>query len=893
MRLPFAATAGFLLAFCHPAAALTVNADFSRDVVNGTNPGSNPEPVIYAGPGPAPDTGTLWNGLEIPLALAGDSGANTIVHPLLFENLSASDGTPTGIDISLASGFSAAFNSVAALSSSVASLQNDRVFPIAGNLATLHIRGLDPAKQYSLFLIGASNFPTAFKVNSVTKVAASTTYDGAWTEGGEHVTFAGITPTAGGEIAVTIQDGTAPIDSFGVLAGLQIAEIPVNFRYADGVASSGGQFSATYPPTNLMNNGFTSPAATINTSVTYAASGNNYATISGTTAPFNLTFEFASPANLDGMHVWNYIYRASTGAGNTSGTSGVNSYSLTFYDGPAATGSVIGSVFSGTLAQALFNALNPAQSVYFTSPYQGVRSVVMRVLSNHGSTAFTGLNELAFNGFSGVSAPAIQSFTSAAPFVQRPATAALNWTVSGAVTSLTISPDIGDVLSLTTGGSGSIPVSPLGEQTYTLTLNGSTQKTVSVVGLPTREKLHLYLLIGQSNMQGAGSPFSASLDAPDSRVVKFGSRAGMEPIFVKGGHNLTALDTNNSGVGMGIEFGKSMLAAQSDPEVVIGIINHALGSSAIQWWAPGVIDNDQINPITGLNYYLYDEAVQRVTAASNYGVLKGVLWHQGEYNCGSNTTPDSDPAGYAARLQTLVSNLRNSFGKPGLPFVCAKFVPASWVDANGNTVVYTGLPFRATVEAALADLPNQRSNAFCVDNNGLRGRADQLIHFDSYSQRLLGQRYAAAITSMQADPLRFYLAGFYTPAELLDPRITDPHADNDGDGYSNYLEYAFLTNPAQRQALIPFGQTRVTIAGQGEFPAITFRQRFDADAPQYLVQVSNDLNSWRHNQDGQPAVTATVGEPVDNGDGSFTTTVRDLSPHSAGPRFFRIRVTGL
>lgn len=883
-----------LLALCHPAFGLTVNADFSRDIVSGTNPGPNPASVLYVGPGPAPDPGTIWNELEVPLSATGDGGANTISHPIQFNDLSASDGTTTGIDIQLTSGFSASFNSGTPLSSTVASLQNDRIFPNLGNLATLKIQGLDPAKKYSIFLIGSAGFPTAFTVNSITRVAAGTTYDGAWTEAGEYVSFTGISPTAGGEVSIGIQDGATPIDSFGVLAGLQIAEIPVNFLYADSVTTTGGQFNnlAGYSPDNLTNGSFTGPTNTISTVGDYSALNNNYATLSGTTANFNLTFEFAANTEIKAMHVWNYVYRSGATGGSSSFNSGVNSYTLTFHDGPGATGSAIGSVFSGNLLKAQFNALNPAQTVYFPTPYQNVRSVVMRVLSNHTGTSFTGMNEVAFDGVGGAVGPTIESFTASAPFVQRPATPTLNWTVSGAITSLSISPGIGDVLANTTGGVGSIPVSPIGEQTYTLTLNGAIQRTVSVVGLPPKEKLHLYLLIGQSNMQGAGSPYSAELDAPVARVVKFGSRNSMENLFVKGGHSLTALETTNSGIGMGLEFGKTILAAQNDPEVVICLINHALGSSAIQWWAPGVIDNDQINPVTGQNYYLYDEAIQRVNAASNHGVLKGVLWHQGEYNCGTNTTPDSDPDGYAARLQTLVDNLRNSFSNPSLPFVCGKFVPATWTYADGSPGAFTGLPFRATVEAALADIPNQRTNTFCVDNDGLRGRSDQLIHFDSYSQRLLGQRYAGAINGFYADPVKLYLGGFLTPAQLADPQLTAPNGDIDGDGLENLVEFAFLTDPTAPQSGSPVTLSTVTIPGEGSFPAISYLQRNDTEAPDYIVESSTDLSTWESNSEGQAPVTATVGPAVNHGNGTSTVTVRHvihISPE-APERFLRIRV---
>jgi hypothetical protein len=879
------------LAALLPVRAVTVNADFSRDIVNGTNPGPNPAPSLYAGTGPAPDGGTLWNDLQIPLAATGDQGANTIVHPLQFDDLVSSDGTPTSIAIQLESGFSAAFNGTAALGGSVQSLQNDRVFPSQGNPATLKVLGLDPTKQYSLFLIGSGGFSTAFTIDSVTKIAAGSTYDGTWTEGEEHVSFTGLSPSPAGEISIGIRDGSDPIDSFGVLAGLQIAEIPVNFLYPSSASTTGGQFNASYPPSNMMNGGFSGPTGTISTVTDYLAANQNYATASGTTANFDLTFDFAAPARITAMHVWNYIFR-NGGGGTTSFNNGVNSYTLTFYDGPGATGSVVGPVHAGNLARARFNALNSAQTVYFPAPYTEVRSVVMRVLSNFSVTSFTGINELAFDGTTGSSAPAIASFTASAPFVQRPATPTLNWSVTGDITSLVITPGIGDVTALTSDGGGSIPVSPLGEQTYTLTLNGSTQQSVSVVGLPPKEKLHLYLFIGQSNMQGAGAPYSASLDAPDPRVIKFGSRNGMEPVWVKGSHNLTSLGTTNNGIGMGIEFGKSILAAQSDPEIVVGIINHAIGSSAIQWWAPGVINNKQVNPVTGQNYRLYDEAVQRVADASENGVLKGVLWHQGEYNCGNNTDPASDPDGYAARLQALVTNLRASFANPSLPFVCGKFVPATWVYADGSPGAFTGLPFRATVEAALADLPNQRANTFCVDNNGLRGRSDQLIHFDSYSQRLLGQRYAAAIHDFYSDPHLLYLGGFFTPAQLALPQFTDPNGDIDGDGLPSLLEFAFGTDPSKPESGSPVVLSSIDIPGEGEFPALTFRRRIDTDAPTYLVEVSDNLTAWISNTEGEAAVTEMVGAAEVHGDGFETVTIRHVLPvGGTAKRFLRVKVT--
>lgn len=612
----------------------------------------------------------------------------------------------------------------------------------------------------------------------------------------------------------------------------------------------------------------------IDTSKDYIAAGQNYATAAGTTSGFSLIFDFVNEVELDGMHVWNYQYRNGDN-GSTSANAGLKDCTLSFFQGAGGSGNQINDSIEVSLDATTWGTANSAQTVAFPRTYAGVRSVVMQVNSNHGYNSFSGLNELAFN--SATDGPSINDFAADMPFAQLPLRPTLSWSVSGHVTSLEISPDIGDVLHLTQEGTGSIEVSPIGKQTYTLTLNGTITSSIPVIGLPTKEKLHIYLLIGQSNMQGSGQPYDAILDAPDPRVLKFGSSNRMESVWVEGGHPLTALTTSTSGpIGMGVEFGKTLLAAQSDPELVIGLINHAKGSSAIQWRAPGIINNKQVNPATGLNYYLYDEAVQRVMEATQYGTLKGVLWHQGEYNSNNNTNPDSDPEGYAARLQALVSNSRESFSNPALPFVCGKFVPASWVDEGGSTIFFTGLPHRAIVEAALVDLPNQRSNTFCVDNIGLRGRPDEKIHFDSYSQRLLGQRYGAAMLELQSDPFRLWLGGFFSPVELSDAGLIFKTADPDKDGLSNYLEFAFLTDPTQVEAERPFSFGMTEIIDEGIFPTIVYRQRFDEEAPIYEVQVSNDLLIWRSNLD-EP-VTAESAPSVDNNDGTLNVSVRSLTP---------------
>ncbi|MCX6922762.1 MAG: hypothetical protein NT154_06045, partial [Verrucomicrobia bacterium] len=401
---------------------------------------------------------------------------------------------------------------------------------------------------------------------------------------------------------------------------------------------------------------------------------------------------------LTGMHVWNYVYRSGAN-GATSTNNGVNAYTLTLYTATNGTGSVIGT-FAGNLTRAAWNALNPAQTVNFGVTNIGVRSVVLRVNSSYGGINFSGLNEVAFES-AGAGTP-IVSFSASTNLVTFGAVAALTWQV-GAVTNLVIDNGVGSVLLQTTNGVGS---------------------------------MHIYLLMGQSNMEGYGTPYDSVLDAPQPHVLQFGSRDGMESLWLQAHHPLTSLTAGTATIGMGLEFAKTMLASNADPDVVICLINHALGSTAIQWWASGVVTTK------GATHYLYDEAVQRAQAATAFGVIKGVLWHQGEYNSNTgNSNPLPEPDLYAPRVQALVDNLRRDLGAPGLPFVCGKFVP-QWTNASGQVFVSPNLQAGGIVEAALDDLPNQRFNTACAANTGLIGREDQTVHYDAVSQRELGRRYA-------------------------------------------------------------------------------------------------------------------------------------------------------
>ncbi len=236
--------------------------------------------------------------------------------------------------------------------------------------------------------------------------------------------------------------------------------------------------------------------------------------------------------------------------------------------------------------------------------------------------------------------------------------------------------------------------------------------------LPAKDKFHLFLLVGQSNMAGRGV-----VEAQDSVVnprVLMLSKDGkwvpaMDPMH---------FDKPSAGVGLGKTFGK--IIAEANPGVTIGLIPCAVGGSPIDTWKPGVF-----YPAT--KSHPWDDMVKRVELALPAGTLKGILWHQGE----SDAQPRLAET-YATKLHDLVTRLRDLVKSPNMPFIA------------GQMGMFEGVPWSpemVLVDQAHRDLPKQVPHTAFVTAEGLHHKGDK-VHFDSAAYRELGKRYAAAYLQM-------------------------------------------------------------------------------------------------------------------------------------------------
>jgi hypothetical protein len=237
--------------------------------------------------------------------------------------------------------------------------------------------------------------------------------------------------------------------------------------------------------------------------------------------------------------------------------------------------------------------------------------------------------------------------------------------------------------------------------------------------LPPKERFHLFLLVGQSNMAGRGVVTAAD-KVPNPRVL----------MLNQAGQWVPAIDPMHFdkptvvGVGLGRTFG--IAVAEATPGVTIGLIPCAVGGSPIDVWRPGAFyEPTKSHP--------WDDAMRRAKSALRDGTLRGILWHQGESDSNAELAPN-----YEAKLHDLIARLRAELNAPDVPFIAGqlgRFADSPWTQ------------FRQQVDQAHQNLPAKVPRTGFVTSEGLKHKGDK-VHFDADSYREFGRRYAEAFLKL-------------------------------------------------------------------------------------------------------------------------------------------------
>lgn len=241
------------------------------------------------------------------------------------------------------------------------------------------------------------------------------------------------------------------------------------------------------------------------------------------------------------------------------------------------------------------------------------------------------------------------------------------------------------------------------------------------------KELDIFLLIGQSNMQGV-APIGSLDTVALKNVYLFNDKNNWEPARNLPGNGMNRYSTVKRIptvlFGPAYTFGRK-IAAHTGRE--IAIVSNARGATRIEWWQKGFTGDPKYNAPSDFN--LYEEAIARakaaLAAAPKGSKIKGILWHQGEADNAATRSPQ-----YMERLKTLVSDLRKDLGDPNLPFIAGEV--GTW-NGRGNNV-------NPIIRSIKENIPHSD----WVSSEGLTSinEAKNDAHFDNLSQRVFGGRYA-------------------------------------------------------------------------------------------------------------------------------------------------------
>lgn len=246
---------------------------------------------------------------------------------------------------------------------------------------------------------------------------------------------------------------------------------------------------------------------------------------------------------------------------------------------------------------------------------------------------------------------------------------------------------------------------------------------------PNREKFHLFVLAGQSNMAGRGK-VAAKDTKVHARVLSLTKSGTWEPAV----DPLHFDKPKIVGVGLGRTF--AFQYANEHPGVTVGLIPCAVGGSPISSWTPGGFHaQTKLHP--------YDDALSRCKLAMQAGQIKGVLWHQGE----SDTKPELS-ATYGNNLQTVIEQFRLDTHTPDVPWIIGQlgqFADKPWTEE------------RKQVDQAHQQLVTQVTNTVFVASTGLEHKGDK-THFSAPYIREFGRRYYQAWRQWELGVPRLTLA---------------------------------------------------------------------------------------------------------------------------------------
>lgn len=305
--------------------------------------------------------------------------------------------------------------------------------------------------------------------------------------------------------------------------------------------------------------------------------------------------------------------------------------------------------------------------------------------------------------------------------------------------------------------------------------------TVGVPGIynPCPQEADVWVLAGQSNMQGAGRTPDTLVDpeiwmmnldnqwsqaqSPIHRIFEAKAPAYAIAQYQLSGdpdksmEKTRALFEKNAqiskykpigGVGSGIYFARYLRLNTGRP---VGLIPCALGGSTIDQWDPaGLAKGDSS---------LYGAMINRIRM-TNVDQIKGMLWYQGESEAMLGV-----PETYEEKLLKFIDSFREDLGRPDLPVLIVQIGRMNILNPE------MGRNWEAIREIQ-RQVVSKRKNLFFT--TGIDLEYDDVVHLSTESNQIMGQRLGNLALS--------YVYDFPGFGKQVEPEsielVTDPYSNS-------------------------------------------------------------------------------------------------------------------
>ena len=254
---------------------------------------------------------------------------------------------------------------------------------------------------------------------------------------------------------------------------------------------------------------------------------------------------------------------------------------------------------------------------------------------------------------------------------------------------------------------------------------------------------HIYLAFGQSNMEGQGDIGSQDKNVDDRFQVLWAANNGSCSGKTKGKWAKAVpplAHCQGAKLGPTDYFGRTMVE-KTDPKIKVGVIVVAVAGCSIQLFDKNGYANyarsQQSWMTQRINEYggnPYGRLIEMAKAAQADGVIKGIIFHQGETDAGDGQWP--------SKVKKVYDNIINDLGLGNdIPLLAGEVLRTGMSSGANNNI---------------SKLPQQSKNFYVVSSEGFNQALGdgQNVHFTSQEYRDFGKRYAEKMIEVLGDKIK-------------------------------------------------------------------------------------------------------------------------------------------